>query len=104
MLIFLSLAQFIALGAILITLIMVVRVKGQPRLKMLLASLYSFGVVLYLNDVRGMDLADKRGLGGNEPLIFGYWQLPIEIAIAIVILGIQVFFLVRLRKKLHNKR
>jgi hypothetical protein len=94
-----ALAQFAILLALLITLIKVARTKSQPRIKMILTTLYSISLMLYLDDSRGMDLADKHGLSGDEPLILGSMQLPVQAGILFAILGLQIYFLMQLRKQ-----
>jgi uncharacterized protein with PQ loop repeat len=94
-----ALAQFAILIAILVTLIKVIRVKSQPRIKMLLVALYTASAFLYLNDSVAMDIADRHGLDGAEPMIFGTWQIPVQGVLLVAILGLQIYFLSRSRKQ-----
>jgi hypothetical protein len=99
-----AISQYLVFATAIVTLPFVITSKENYKIKTALASIYSAVILLAMNDSVGVSIADKYGLLGSEPLIFGTWQLPIEWLLGVLIVVMQLAVVAKRRKDGSSKR
>lgn len=72
----------------LVTAILIIRTKGQGKIKAALPGLYLAAITMYFGQFNAFDIADKYRVTATA---FGPWTIPIYWSLLLFISGLQVW-------------